>query len=213
MIQNSGFETGNLSGWEAVGDVSIQTASFGTPPKQGSYHAVLTTFESKYGKPPLSGVATVFSKDIETFLGLPDVGGNIPHYYFLDALSKDRREGGAHAPFPAATDGSAIKQQIRAHAGSKVTIYYNFLTDGGWGNANDFAFVSLISGKVLLGFIIAGVESPHTPSSTVLTNETGYLQFTFNIPFADTYTLCIGVLQMRDEMTPSALCIDKVTVS
>jgi len=39
---NGGFETGDLTRWETLGDVSIQTSSFGSGPAQGSYQAVLT---------------------------------------------------------------------------------------------------------------------------------------------------------------------------
>ncbi len=210
MIQNGGFEAGNLSGWEAIGDVSVQTASLGTQPKQGSYQALLTTFHSMYDghepyEPalPLSGNDPVNFSVMESFLGLP--------YLFLGALSKYRRPDPDQG-IDGVTSGSAIKQQFEASAGSLLTVYYNFLTDGGWGNANDFAFVSLISERVLLGFIIAGVESPDRQSNTVLAKETGYRRFTLAIPFTGRYTLGIGVMEMLDEWTGSAICVDKVAV-
>ncbi len=209
MIQNGGFEAGNLSGWESVGDVSVQTASFGTLPKQGSYQALLTTFHSMYHghepfEPalPLSGNDPVSYSVIESFLGLPD--------QFLNSLSIDRRDA-PNAP-PEVTSGSAIKQQFQAQAGSSLTVHYNFLTDGGWGNANDFSFVSLISEGVLLGFILAGVESPDRQSNTVLAKETGYRRLKLAIPFTGQYTLGIGVVEMLDEWTGSAICVDKVAV-
>jgi len=43
QLINSGFETGDLEGWETFGDVSIQTAALGTGPSEGVYHALLTT--------------------------------------------------------------------------------------------------------------------------------------------------------------------------
>ena len=197
-----------MSGWEAAGDVSVQTAAFGTQPKEGSYHALLTTFHSIYGgqqpwEPalPLSGNDPVESQAIESFLGLPA--------QFLEALSKYRsgdEQGGV-------TSGSAIKQQFQARAGSSLTVHYNFLTDGGWGNANDFSFVSLVSEAGLLGFIIAGVESPDRESDTVLARETGYRRFTLAVPFTGRYTLGIGVMEMRDNWSGSALCVDKITMT
>ena len=207
MVRNGGFESGNLSGWETVGDVSVQTASMGTPPKQGGYQALLTTFHAIYeGQQPwepalpLSGNDPVGSPIIESFLELPAD--------FLGALSKYRSENGLWG----VTSGSAIKQQFQAQAGSLLSIHYNFLTDGGWGNANDFSFVSLVSEGGLLGFVIAGVESPDRPSGTVLAKETGYRRFTLAIPFTGRYTLGIGVVEMRDNWTGSALCVDNVAV-
>ncbi len=204
MIQNGGFETGNLSGWEAVGDVSVQTASFGTRPIQGSYQALLTTFHSVWGgqKPiepalPLSGNDPVDHSVIESFLGLP--------FNFLNNLSEYRRPG-------VVTSGSAIKQRFQARAGSLLTIHYNFLTDGGWGNANDFSFLSLVSQGVLTGLVIAGVESPGRQSNTVLDKETGYCRLTLAIPFTGQYILGIGVVEMTDDYTGSAICVDKVEV-
>jgi len=40
-IINGGFETGDFTGWEILGDVSIQTAAFGSGPIEGSYQALL----------------------------------------------------------------------------------------------------------------------------------------------------------------------------
>jgi len=207
MIQNGGFETGNLSAWEAVGDASVQTASFGTRPKQGLFQALLTTFDSRWqGQQPyepalpLSGNDPVVHSVIEAFLGLPD--------HFLDALSRDRLD----VPL-AVTSGSAIKQQFQAQAGSLLSVHYNFLTDGGWGNANDFSFISLTSERVLLGFIIAGVESPDRPSNSVLAKETGYRKFSIGVPFTGQYVLGIGVVEMRDTYTGSAICVDNINVA
>jgi len=39
---NGGFETGDLTGWQTIGDASVQTSSFGSGPTQVTYQAVLT---------------------------------------------------------------------------------------------------------------------------------------------------------------------------
>ncbi len=46
-LTNGDFESGDLSGWEALGDVSIQQASFGIGPTQGNYQALLNSGEDE----------------------------------------------------------------------------------------------------------------------------------------------------------------------
>src|SRR5215510_6991338 len=41
-LTNGGFETGDFTGWQTLGDASIQGTSFGSGPTQGLYQAVLT---------------------------------------------------------------------------------------------------------------------------------------------------------------------------
>ncbi len=54
-----GFESGNFTNWTTFGNASIQTASYGTPPTEGNFQALITT-----GFPAVSDTA------IESFLGL-----------------------------------------------------------------------------------------------------------------------------------------------
>jgi len=208
MIMNGGFETGNFSGWTTIGDATIQTAGFGTQPKSGDHQALLTTFHKIYNgqepwEPalPLSGTDPVPRGELETFVDVPKD--------FLTYLSRQRDpSGGGAVP----TDGSAIKQSFHATAGSVLVFYYNFLTDGGWGNANDFAFVTLVSEGSLFAAIIAGVESPSqsSTSGTVLKHETGYRKYACTLPFTGNYTLGLGVIEMLDTWTGSALAVDGV---
>ena len=39
---NGSFETGDLTGWQTFGDVSVQTSLFSSGPTEGVYQAVLT---------------------------------------------------------------------------------------------------------------------------------------------------------------------------
>ncbi len=46
-LANGGFESGTLSNWDVSGDVSIQQASFGSGPTQGTYQALLNSGPSE----------------------------------------------------------------------------------------------------------------------------------------------------------------------
>lgn len=208
MIGNGGFETGNLNGWETIGDVSVQAATFGTGPRHGNYQAVLTTFDSFYqGQEPwepslpLSGNDPVGANSVESFLTLP--AGT------LDAVAAHR----SVEPGTVVTSGSAMKQQFHATGGNTLLFYFNFLTDGGWGNANDFAFFSLVSQGFLSCLVLAGVESTTRSSNTVLSMETGYRRFSYTIPSTGDYVFGIGVVEMRDTWTGSAIAVDQFQLS
>jgi Ca2+-binding RTX toxin-like protein len=110
-----GFESGNFTNWATLGNASIQTAAFGTPPTEGNFQALITT-----ASPAVSDAA------LENFLGL-NAGA-------IDALGNGN-----------ATEGSALKlNTITVQAGEVVSFDWDFLTDEGTPSFfNDFAFVSI----------------------------------------------------------------------
>ncbi len=115
-IINGGFETGDFTDWNTIGNTSIVDGSFGNSPTEGTYDALLST-----------GGATVSDSAIEDFLGLS--AGS------LDIL------GGVNA-----TGGSAIKQTFTANAGDILEFDWNFLTNEFTPTFfNDFSFVSVSS--------------------------------------------------------------------
>jgi len=61
-ITNAGFESG-LAGWSTAGDVSVQTATIGVAPIEGSFHVFLTTMSAadvpEPGAGPLLGCGLV----------------------------------------------------------------------------------------------------------------------------------------------------------
>lgn len=112
VVINSGFETGDLSGWSFIGDVTVVDSSFGSGPSEGNFQALLSTGD---------GSADLTS--LEAFLGLaPGI---------LEFVS------GADI-----TQGSAIQQTVTVAPGESLSFDFNFLTDeiDAADDINDFAF-------------------------------------------------------------------------
>lgn len=110
-----GFESGNFTNFTTIGNASIQTESYGTPPTEGNFQALITT-----------GFPAVPDTAIESFLGL-SAGA-------IDNLGNGN-----------ATEGSALKlNTITVQAGDVVSFDWDFLTNEGTPTFfNDFAFVSI----------------------------------------------------------------------
>ena len=96
---NGGFETGDFTAWETIGDTSIETAEFGVIPTQGDFQALLTT-----------DFGSVSDDILENFLGLNS--GDI------DGIGNGD-----------ATQGSALRKTITVEAGDVLSFDFNFLTD------------------------------------------------------------------------------------
>ncbi|MEC4983844.1 MAG: hypothetical protein SAJ37_17645 [Oscillatoria sp. PMC 1068.18] len=134
LIINGSFETGQFTGWETLGNTSIQTTGFGTGLTAGNFQALLSTEYPTYP-----------DANIETFLGL--ASGS------LDSLN-----------FVNTTGGSAIKQKFTAKAGDILTFNWNFLTNEITPSLyNDLAFVSLNSASALADTTFAEFFDSLTP--------------------------------------------------
>lgn len=112
IVINPGFETGDLTGWDSIGAVSIVDATFGSGPSSGTFQALLST-----------GAGAVDVAALETFLGL--AAGT------LSAVSGEN-----------VTSGSAIQQTVTVSPGETLAFDFNFLTDEipAGGVVNDFGF-------------------------------------------------------------------------
>ncbi|NEO56239.1 MAG: PEP-CTERM sorting domain-containing protein [Okeania sp. SIO3B5] len=120
-IVNGSFEAG-FNGWSTIGDTRIEDISFGTPPSDGNFNALMT-----------NGFGAVSDFAIENFLGLTP-GTLDSSLNIIDA-----------------TEGSAIKQTFFAKAGDILTFDFNFLTDEFTPDFffNDSSFISLSNLDVL----------------------------------------------------------------
>jgi hypothetical protein len=220
-IINESFETGDLTGWQILGDASVQTATVGSGPTQGTYEAALTNDrggyldgpsccpKSSHFVYPLSG-SPAYEGPIDSFLGLPSGS--------LDAITispvPETQQGGSGPT-------SVIRQTFFAVAGSKLSLDWNYLTSDGL--RYDFSFVSLVSPNLILLQKLAGNDPnsafggtdyppPFVPSNTPFIEESGFNTFRFTLPGTGFYTLGIGVTQVADESYDSGLLVDNVKV-
>src|SRR5262245_26095015 len=72
---NGSFESGNLSGWTAIGDTLAVTSSIGASPTQGTYQALLTTASQNGDANNFSGNDAVSAASLLVFLDLLSLTG------------------------------------------------------------------------------------------------------------------------------------------
>src|SRR5262245_53947199 len=142
-VDNGGFETGDLSGWAAIGDALVVDASFGTPPAASRFQALISngpSLGSIFNLPNVfsfSGTNSVGADTLETFFGLPsDTLNDNPNQQF-------------------AAEGSGIVQSFTAQAGDVLSFFWNYLTDDG-GFGFDFSFAVFDGTVIFLGDFAAG---------------------------------------------------------
>jgi hypothetical protein len=184
-LLNGSFETGDLTDWTTIGDVSVVTSSIGANPTQGSFHTLLTTGSQSGDFNNFSGTDAVSAAALEPFLGL------------------------ATGALAGGVEGSAITQTFTANAGETLRFNFNFLKVEDL--PIDFAFVVLTSYIPLADtttgpFSASGVNLD--PVFGLTTFETGYRTFTFTFTTTDTYTISLGIVDRSDEFLTSALLID-----
>lgn len=204
MITNGGFESG-LSGWGNLGDVSVQDATFGTPPAGGANQILVTTIDDGQSSPlepsTFSGVSAVSDTQIAQALGLP---GNT-----FDQLSP--------SGFPA-TQGSGVGQTFTASAGATLQFEWNFVTDETSINPSydDFAAVYVEetgSGQqVSLSSLVNVAAATFQPSATSFDSETGYQTHQISLPVTGNYLLAVAVFDARDQLGASGILLDNVVL-
>jgi hypothetical protein len=138
----SGFEAG-LSGWDALGDVSVQTSAIGLVPTEGAHEAFISTMCDFLAPPaggcntstnehPYSGVSSPYAGYARAFLGLPFDG---------NAFLQQMPDSGSPSPSDTSTgESGALKTRFYAEAPGTVSFDWNRI-----GRDNDTAYVSLWS--------------------------------------------------------------------
>ena len=193
-IINGGFETGDFSQWNTLGNTSTQTSAYGSGPTEGTYDALLSTTEA----------SPVTAASLEDFLGL--LPGSLNSVGNGDAFQ-----------------GSAIEQTFNANAGQILTFNWDFLTNEGVSSQffNNFSFVNISANNVSSLSKLADTSSGLTPSPTSnyadtnkrFASETGFKTFSYTIPTEGTYTLGIGVTNVGDPYGVSGVLVDNATLS
>ncbi len=177
---NSGFEMGDFTSWQILGNTSIESNSFGSGPTEGTYQALVT-----------NGSGSVSDTEIENFLELTPGS--------LDGLGNGD-----------ATSGAAIARLLTVSAGDQVSFDWNFLTDEftpDW-TYNDFAFVSIVPIVSDSFDTLADTYSTFVSSPTDFNEETGFETFYYTFPTDGMFTLGVGVVDVEDEVVDSGLLVD-----
>lgn len=183
---SEGFESGDLTGWDAVGPAGVVSSEIGTAPSNGRFCAMVSTVAGN----GLTGLA-VPAPNLEAFFQFPPglLGEN------------------GHIPF----EGSGIKTDpFVVSPGDVLRVRWNFLTseETPGGESNDFAFVSLLTGG---GWLLVDTLDPDfQPTVTPFGEESGWR--TYELVFSEGGTMCLGfgVVNALDGLRDSALLVDCV---
>lgn len=221
---NLGFESGDFTGWNHLGDTLVLGSGLGTGPAEGNYDAFLAT-------------ATDGSVNAGVPVGIGLASGVIEPSLQL-ASGQLTGVGNGTAALT-----SAISQSINLVAGQTVSFQWDFLTNQTYydgtnqsitpdaGN-NDFSFVSLSKGgsatvtklaDTFYGYAAdpsspAGFDSGFTVTNVnnPLVSETGFHTFSVTAATSGSYLLGFGVTHAvgaSDNGINSGLLIDNVQVT
>ncbi len=221
----SGFEAG-LSGWNTLGDVSVQTAAVGLTPTQGSGMAFVTTLGS--GEIPYSGTPSPNDTLTREFLGLP---GGIPEFMAqMPAVDPVTPGGGILEP-PIVGEGGAMTFRFHAAQAGALSFDWDRI-----GRDGDSAFLSLWSDDNSIrtndwiyyanayagGFHSSGVDLCSHQTNTSCADpaqiafydvETGWLRKSVDILQPGWYTIGFGVGEIAEGTAPTVLALDNLTFS
>ena len=193
-------------GSDTVGDVSVEDATFGVTPTQGTQQLLLTS----------EGTA-VTDAAAETAMGL--TGGTIQSAFDTHIANLGLSTG------TGPTEGSAFQITFTAEAGDLLEFDWNFLSDEvspspgndppDPGLYTDFGWFFLEDPSAGTGDgVLSHANDPNvtfaTSGATGFLDETGYQTITMNLNQTGTYTLTLGANDVQDanDNWASALVVD-----
>ncbi|MDD5274127.1 MAG: calcium-binding protein, partial [Methylovulum sp.] len=104
-----------------------------------------------------------------------------------------------------ATEGSAVAYTVTAQAGDKVVVSYRYQTDESSGSTyNDTAFLSVSSASFTATRLLA---------DTFTTVSAAYRFYTYTFTQSGTFTLAVGIVDVRDLIVNSSLQIASVNLN
>lgn len=181
-IMNGGFDN-DFMGWETIGRTHIEKTKNSDGSTVGNKQAYLDTFS----------VQTADIVELAKFLETK-----------VESLKS----------FGEVYEGSAIKTAITVAAGDTLSFDWNFLTDeihdGDYNN--DFAFFTLSQlGTTKIADTFSSLQ-PSPINSTDYLSQTGFHTYSYTFTTSGTYSLGIGVVDVKDGSFDSGLIIDNVSV-
>ena len=210
-ILGGSFEAGQLGAWTTTGDVTLQTAAFGSGPTLGSSDVLVTNLPDETNGLGAFGADAITAAALETFLGLPATT--------LDGLVPISG-GPTPTQFPA-IDGSGLYQVVSVDIGDTLSFEWNFLTNepAPTTSYNDFFFWAAVpdaGGPVIHAEVIADSRNSFPPanaSATPFSSETGW-DSSYSYTFTDSglFRIIFGTLNVRDGDYGSGALIDNVVL-
>lgn len=188
-LNNGGFETGDLTGWTAIGAV-VATPSTSVTTYDNTVWTILAA-QTTMAQMNSSGSSVA---DIETALGL--AAGT------LNALNTNPDAG-------ALTNGSALYQSLSGSAGDTVSFWWNYVATD-YIPFNDPAFAMLIGASTQID-VLASIQGLGTAVGT--SGNSGWLSHSFTLPQDGTYTLAFVTTNDKDQILNSVLHIDNAAGS
>lgn len=187
VLTNAGFETGDLSGWTALGPTVVATPSTNVVTFD-STNWVITAHDNWMAKlnPDGVGVAT-----IEAALGV--AAGS------LNALNTNANGGSI-------TDAAAIYQNFSGNAGDNLSLFWDYVaTDYIPFNDPSFAIVIAPDGSVDIS-VLASIHGLGIDVGT--SGHSGWQEFSYDLTQTGDYKVAFVVTNDKDQVLDGVLFID-----
>jgi len=210
-ITNGSFETGDLMGWNFVGDVAVlNQAAIGVTPTDGRFQAIISNGPTS--APPFCFDSV--PQECVTYSGTRSiVTGPNPLRMLLDlkiCCDFDSAFALATPLFPLGAlfppfSGSALGTTFTGNAGDILQFDYDYLTD----DIIDIAVVRLDDRLAILNF----QPGSSIPTDSPYLRDTGYKTIQFTLSSTGTHILQLAVFNNADGLSPSALLVDNFRVT